>query len=74
MTIQNIHAENSVIGFNIATSISYVSPIQFGAFICANIGRRMIYLPLPGCYQRYIFEMQHCLREKIICHQGDISI
>jgi hypothetical protein len=34
MTIQNIHAENSVIGSNMATSISYVSPIQFGAFVC----------------------------------------
>jgi hypothetical protein len=34
MTIQNIHAENFVIGSNMATSISYVSPIQFGAFIC----------------------------------------
>jgi hypothetical protein len=33
-TIQNIHAENSVIGSNMATSISYVSPIQFGAFVC----------------------------------------
>ena len=34
MTIQNIHAENSIIGSNMATCISYVSPIQFGAFIC----------------------------------------
>ena len=34
MTIQNIHAENFVIGSNMATCISYVSPIQFGAFIC----------------------------------------
>ena len=34
MTIQNIHAENFVIGSNMATCMSYVSPIQFGAFIC----------------------------------------
>jgi hypothetical protein len=34
MTIQDIHAKNSVIGSNMATSISYVSPIPFGAFIC----------------------------------------
>ena len=75
MTIQNIHAENSVIGSNMETCISYVSPIQLVLlYVMANIGRRMIYLQLPGCYQRYILEMQHCLREKIICHQGDIFI
>jgi len=34
MTIQNIHAEKSIIGSNMATSISYVSPIKFGGFIC----------------------------------------
>ena len=49
MTIQNIHAEKSIIGSNMATSISYVSPIKFGAFICDGKYRKKDYsFPATG--------------------------
>jgi len=49
MTIQNIHAEKSIIGSNMATSISYVSPNKFGAFICDGKYRKKDYsFPATG--------------------------